>query len=131
MHVLIFICRWETKSLQTILSYILTSLSNDMRFGKILSHWFFNVSNYRYWGVLQTLNYIQIEPDNVKLFVDSMYLQKYKSYITKSRSRLFLLLLWDFMKHLLVWFGMNPLVSTRIQPIIPSTRKLSLLLQKQ
>ena len=31
-----------------------------------------------------------------------------------------MLLLWDFMKHLLVLLGMNSLVSTRIQPIIPS-----------
>ena len=41
MHALIFQCWWETKSLHTTFSYILTSLSNDMRYENTLSHWFF------------------------------------------------------------------------------------------
>ena len=40
MHALVFCCVCDTKSLRTIFRNIFTSLSNGMRYGKTLSHWF-------------------------------------------------------------------------------------------
>ena len=45
--------------------------------------------------------------------------KKHKSRTTNNLSGLLLLLFWYFMKHLLVWLGMNRMTSTRIQSIIP------------
>ena len=56
---------------------------------------------------------------------------KQGSFTTRSWSGFLLFLFWYFMKHLLALLVMNRLVSTIIQPIIPSTRKLFLLLQTQ
>ena len=47
-----------------------------MRFGKILSHWFFKIYNESYWGFPKIIDDIQTEPENVKLFVYSLYLHK-------------------------------------------------------
>ena len=59
MHALIFNCWWEKNILHTILSYILTSLSNDMRCGKPLSHWFFKQPNKIYGVVPPNLDNIK------------------------------------------------------------------------
>ena len=76
MHALIFICGWEANSIHNIFSYILISLSNHMRCGKNISHWFFKQSNEIYGGVPPTLDDIKIEPDLVSLFVDSMFFHR-------------------------------------------------------
>ena len=73
---LIFQCGWETKSLYTIFKYIFTCLSNDLRCGKTLSHWFFNKSNEIHGGVLPTLEDIKTEPDLVNLFVNSLFVHR-------------------------------------------------------
>ena len=70
MHVLIFQCGWETKSLHTIFSYIFTSLSNDVIFEKTLAHWFFKQSNEIHGGVPQTLDNIRTEADYVNFSVN-------------------------------------------------------------
>ena len=58
MHALIFCCRWEIKSLHTIFSYIITSLSNVMRCRNNLAQWFFKFSNEIYGCVPPTLEVI-------------------------------------------------------------------------
>ena len=55
MYDLIFCCGWETNIIHAIFSYIFTSLSNNMRFGKTLAYWFFKLSNYICGGVTPTL----------------------------------------------------------------------------
>ena len=59
MHALIFCCGWDTKGLHTIFIYILTYLSNDMRCGNTLYHWFFKVPNEIYGGVPPILEDMQ------------------------------------------------------------------------
>ena len=56
MHAMIFGCVWETNSIHTIFSYVTTSMSNDMRCGNILAHWFYKVSREIYGGVSPTLD---------------------------------------------------------------------------
>ena len=73
MYDIIFRFGWETKSVHTIFMYILTYLSNDMRCGKILSHWFFNQSNEIYGGTPPTLDNIKTEPDLANLFVNYFF----------------------------------------------------------
>ena len=73
MRALIFRCGWETDSIHTIFSHLFTSLSNDMRCGKTLSHWFFKQSNDIYGGTPPSLNNIKTEPELVNLFVDFMF----------------------------------------------------------
>ena len=73
MHAMIFRCGWETKSLHTIYRYVFTSMSNDMRCGKNLVHWFYKVSSDIYDGVPTTLDDIRTESQMVHLFVDSLF----------------------------------------------------------
>ena len=73
MHTLIFRCGWETNSIHTIFSYLFTSLSNAMRCGKTLAHWFFKQSNAIYGGTPPSLDDIKTEPELVKLFVDALF----------------------------------------------------------
>ena len=73
MHAMIFRCDWETKSLHTIFSYVFTSMSNDMRCGKTLAHWFYKVSSDIYGGVTTTLDDIRTESHTVHLFVDIIF----------------------------------------------------------
>ena len=47
-----------------------------MRYGKTLVHWFFKISNEIYGVFPPTLDDIQTEPKNLKLFVDSIFVQK-------------------------------------------------------
>ena len=79
MHSLMFWCKWETKSLHTIFRYIFTSLSNDMRCGKTLSHWFFKQSNEVYGGISPNLDNKKTEPDLVNLFLSNICLFKKKT----------------------------------------------------
>ena len=76
MHSLILCCRWDTNSIYNIFSYIFTYLSNDMRCGKTLSHWFLNISNDIYVVFPPILDNIKTEPYKVKLFVNSLPVQK-------------------------------------------------------
>ena len=76
MHALIFWCGWETKSIHNILSYIFTSLSNDMICGKTISHWFFKQSNEIYGGTPPSLYNIKTEPELVNFFVDYLFVQR-------------------------------------------------------
>ena len=73
IHAMILCCGWETKSINTIFSYVFTFMSNDMRCGKTLSHWFYKVSSEIYGGVPTTLDDIQTESQMVHLFVDSLF----------------------------------------------------------
>ena len=59
MHALIFRCGWETKIIHTIFSYLFTSLSNEMRCGRTLYHWFFKKSNKIYEGTHTSLDDIK------------------------------------------------------------------------
>ena len=65
MHALIFRYGWETNSIHNIFSYLFNSLSNDMRCGKTLAHWFFKQSNEFYGGTPPSLNDIKTEPELV------------------------------------------------------------------
>ena len=73
MHAMILNCVWETKSLHTIFRYILTFMSNDMRYGKTLAHCFYKVSNEIYGGIPPTLDYTRTESHMVHLFADSLF----------------------------------------------------------
>ena len=73
MHAMIFRCGWETKSLHTIYRYVFTSMSNDMRCGKTLAHWFYKVSSDIYGGVTPTLDEIQTDSHMVHLFVGIIF----------------------------------------------------------
>ena len=126
-----FWCRWEINSLYTIFSYILTSLSNDMRCGKTLYHWFFKKSNYIYGG--RPSNPWQKKQNLIWwIFLSIICLSTEHSSHTKQILSIFLLLLfWYFIINFLELLGMNRLVSTSIQPIIPSITKVFQFLQKQ
>ena len=76
MSALIFRCGWDTNSIHTIFSYFFTSLSNDMRCGKMLDHWFFKKSNDIYGGTPPSLDYIKTEPQLVNLSVDSLFVHR-------------------------------------------------------
>ena len=80
MHVIIFQCGWETKSLHTIFSYLFTSLSNDMIFEKTVAHWFFKQSNEIHRGVPPTLDNKKRESDLVNLFLDLLFV--YRTQLT-------------------------------------------------
>ena len=73
MHAMILNCVWETKSLHTIFRYILTFMSNDMRYGKTLAHCFYKVSSEIYGGVTPILDDIQTESPMVHLIVGSIF----------------------------------------------------------
>ena len=130
MHDIIFRCGLQTKSLHNIFSYIFNSQSNDMRYGQNIDQWFFKQSNEIYGGIPPTLDNIKTEPELVNFFVDSMFFHRHKSH-KKQSLRVFLLPMFlDFMMHLLELLGMNRLVSTSIQPIIPYITKSFPFLQK-
>ena len=76
MHALVFCCGWETKSLRNIFSSIVTSMSNNMIYGKTLVQWFFKVSIEIYGGDPPTLDNIEIEPEKVRLFFNYLFVQK-------------------------------------------------------
>ena len=59
MYALVFYHVGETKSLHTIISYILTSLSNGMICENIIDHWFLRISNKNNGGVPTTINDIK------------------------------------------------------------------------
>ena len=48
-------------------------MSNEMRCGKTLAHWFYKVSSDIYGGVTPTLDDIWTESQTVHLFVDSIF----------------------------------------------------------
>ena len=50
-----------------------TSMSNDMRCGKTLAHWFYKVSSDIYGGVTPTLDEIQTDSHMVHLFVGIIF----------------------------------------------------------
>ena len=81
MHTLIFQCGWETNSIHNIFSYILTSLSNDMKCGNNHAPCLFKQLNEVYWGVPPTLDGIKTEPDLVNLLVDLIFV--YRTQLTK------------------------------------------------
>ena len=56
MHVMIFYCGWEKKSLLTIFSYVLTSMSNETRCENTVAHWLYNMYSEIYSGVPPTLD---------------------------------------------------------------------------
>ena len=56
MQATIFRCGWEKNSLHITLSYVFTSMSNDMIFGKTLAYWFYKVSSEIHGAVLPTLD---------------------------------------------------------------------------
>ena len=68
-----FCCGCETKIIHIIFSYVFTSMSNVMKCGKTLSHWFYRVSNDIYSGVPPTLDDVWNESQMVHLFVDSIF----------------------------------------------------------
>ena len=76
MRAIIFHCGWQTKIFYTIFSYIFTSLSNYIIFGKTLAHWLFKISNDIYGVVPPTLDNIQTEPEKFHLFVESLFVHK-------------------------------------------------------
>ena len=131
MNALIFQCRWETKILHTIFSYIFTYLSNDMRCGNNISHSFFKYSNEIYGGIPPTLNDIKYKPI-WWIFLSILCLStEHNSHIKQISIGLLILLLWYFVMHFLGLLLINRLVSTRIQPIIPSITILFPFLHKQ
>ena len=91
----------------------------------------FNHSNYIYRGVPPNIVDLQTEPDKVKLFADSMLVQNIAFMYSTKLKRVLLLLFWYVMNHFLVILVMKNMVSTKIQPIIPSTRLPFMLFHKK
>ena len=80
IHVLIFQCGWETKSLHTIFSSIFSFLSNDKIFEMTVAHRFFNQSNKIHGGVPPTLDNIKTEADLVNVSVNLLFV--YRTQLT-------------------------------------------------
>ena len=71
-------------SIHTIFSYLFTSVSNDMRCGKTLAHWFFKQSNKIYGGNPPSIDFIKTEPKLVNLIVDELFVHRtHITYKTK------------------------------------------------
>ena len=75
-------------------------------------------------GVPPTLENKKTEPDLVHLFVNSLFFHRAQITHKKSSSVFLLLLFLYFMINVLELLGMDRLVSTSIQPIIPSITKI-------
>ena len=89
IHALIFWCGWERNSIHTLFSSLFTSLSNVMRCGNTLAHWFFKQSNEVYGGTSPSLDDIKTEPKFVNLCVDSLFF--HRTHITnKTKFKRFL-----------------------------------------
>ena len=97
-----------------------------MRRGKTIDHCFFKKSNDIHGGVPKTLDDIKTEPDLVNFFVDDLFV--YKTQLTHKTKfkRILAAKILRFHDEFLELLRMNHMVSTRIQPIIPSIAKLFL-----
>ena len=103
-----------------------------MRCGKTIYQWFFNKSNEVYGSVHTTLDDIKKESDLVHFFVKYIYFPQNTNDTPKKGLGGFLMLLFGYlMNNFLVLLGMNRLLSTRIQPIIHSIKRIFLFLKKQ
>ena len=76
MHAFIFRCGWETNSIHTIFSYLFTSLSNDIRCGKMLANWLFKKLNEIYGGTTPSIDDINTETELVNCFSCNLFVHR-------------------------------------------------------